>query len=548
MANHRRISIITGIIFLGLLFLLLFPLFSQKGCPEGTGYSNPLFSQKGCPEGTGYSNPFFHKRGVPKGRGILTPFLIKGVATKLTGYLIKSRRRVEEFFPGTNQEVKVYSIFGKRKGPTLLVFGGIQGDEPGGYLAADRYVSLNLKKGNLIVVPRLNLAAILAQKREGLTGDMNRKFALPKNIQQDPDIKVVNLARDLIANADYILNLHQGSGFYSPIWINHQRNPLRWGQCNVIDAFVFDLPNGERLELESFAQNVVRRINSKIQDENYHFLVNNTNTGDKKSLHKEQRKSLTYYALTQKHKIALGIEVTKKCSSPQAVAYLSIVINSVLKELGIAPEEFPGEDPDSIAEELKKNEKFSGLKVKINGCEKLIIPGQNIFLKIGEPLQILNLETEKSRGWYVNLVNSGSYNALGQTYWFTKDNKLLIHKDGKLIASFEIMPRSYLLGSLEVNLDGRVCRFHNQETILLPKNGRLRILKVYPEKDKNKVKVNLKGFIGNKGYNDGEDSGYVISADDLIPKYALDYPENTFYRIEISEQGNLVGEVFLKLT
>ena len=47
MANHRRISIITGIIFLGLLFLLLFPLFSQKGCPKGTEYSNPFSHKRG---------------------------------------------------------------------------------------------------------------------------------------------------------------------------------------------------------------------------------------------------------------------------------------------------------------------------------------------------------------------------------------------------------------------------------------------------------------------------------------------------------------------
>ncbi|OIO34912.1 MAG: hypothetical protein AUJ76_02915 [Candidatus Omnitrophica bacterium CG1_02_41_171] len=46
-------------------------------------------------------------------------------------------------------------------------------------------------------------------------------------------------------------------------------------------------------------------------------------------------------------------------------------------------------------------------------------------------------------------------------------------------------------------------------------------------------KVNLKGFIGNKTYNDGQDLGYLISVTDLIPQYALDYPKNTLYRIEV---------------
>ena len=59
---------------------------------------------------------------------------------------------------------------------TLLLIGGIQGDEPGGFLAADLYADLSLEKGNLIVVPRANFPSILQQKRK-VNEDMNRKFA-----------------------------------------------------------------------------------------------------------------------------------------------------------------------------------------------------------------------------------------------------------------------------------------------------------------------------------------------------------------------------------
>ena len=77
---------------------------------------------------------------------------------------------VNAFFKGSDQEVEVYDLFGKEKGPTVLIFAGIHGDESGGYLTADRYVSLKLMKGNLIVVPRLNLYAILTGKRTGMSG------------------------------------------------------------------------------------------------------------------------------------------------------------------------------------------------------------------------------------------------------------------------------------------------------------------------------------------------------------------------------------------
>ena len=57
------------------------------------------------------------------------------------------------YFKGTDSELDVYFIHGRLPGPTLLLLGGIQGDEPGGYLAADLYTDITLRKGNLIVVP-----------------------------------------------------------------------------------------------------------------------------------------------------------------------------------------------------------------------------------------------------------------------------------------------------------------------------------------------------------------------------------------------------------
>ena len=57
-----------------------------------------------------------------------------------------------------------------------MIIGGIQGDEPGSYLTADLYADIHLKKGNLIVVPRANFYSILLNRREGLTGDMNRAY------------------------------------------------------------------------------------------------------------------------------------------------------------------------------------------------------------------------------------------------------------------------------------------------------------------------------------------------------------------------------------
>lgn len=249
-------------------------------------------------------------------------------------------RSVQKYFSGTNQEVVVYTIKGEIPGPTVLIFAGIHGDERACPVVAAKYSNIRLKKGNIVVVPRLNAVAIQKKKRNGLGGDMNRLFDQPET-SKNPDVKVVNLAKELIKKADYVVNMHQGHGFYSPTWINSRRNPSRWGQSNVVDAPYFDLPNGDKLELEKFANKVVQRSNENITDRRFHFQVNNTNTGSEDSRHKVQRKSLTYYAVTKEHKHAIAIEVTKNCTFAQATTYLVIALNAVINETGIVAEKLP---------------------------------------------------------------------------------------------------------------------------------------------------------------------------------------------------------------
>lgn len=346
---------------------------------------------------------------------------------------------VKAFFKGSDQEVEVYRLFGREAGPTLLIFAGIHGDESAGYLAADRFVGLKLVRGNLIVVPRLNLYAILTGKRAGLSGkDMNRKF-LPSEEEKDPDDKIVGLAKSLIDQADIILNLHQGYGFYSPAWIDQSRNPIRWGQCNVIDVSTFDLPDGRRLYLERFAEGVAQMINSKLVDKRYHFHVNNTHTFSKKSLHQEQRESLTYYALAWKHKMAFGIEATKNCSPPQAVGYLTLAVNAMLEKAGIVVETFPSILTGVIADELKKNEEFSGLSVKINGVQRLILAKSEILLTPGDRFQILSVEAKHFRGWYPSLSGSNVFNGIGKVFSITQSDELILKKYGKRVAVFNII-------------------------------------------------------------------------------------------------------------
>jgi len=80
------------------------------------------------------------------------------------------------YFEKTDYELHVFKINGRISGPTLMIIGGIQGDEPGGYVSADMYADVRLKKGNMIVVPRANFMSIMKEVRL-VNSDMNRRFS-----------------------------------------------------------------------------------------------------------------------------------------------------------------------------------------------------------------------------------------------------------------------------------------------------------------------------------------------------------------------------------
>ncbi|MCM8768338.1 MAG: succinylglutamate desuccinylase/aspartoacylase family protein [Candidatus Omnitrophica bacterium] len=452
---------------------------------------------------------------------------------------------VERKFAGLPYQVEIVRLKGQQVGPTLLLIGGIHGDELAGCLALERYAIMTLKRGQMIVIPRLNWAAIMAGKR-GVNGvDMNRLFSLPQEKLPQPEGQVVNLVKALVQEASCVVNTHQGSGFFDFRWVDKKRNPARWGQCNVIDAPYFDLPNGEQIRLEEFASWVVERANREIQEERYRFKVNNTETASEQSPHKEQRRSLTYYALTKAHRMAVGIEVTKECSLSEAVSFMTIAINAVMERLGIVPEAFPNIDTGSVEKELKQQTRLTGLTALVSGQKKKFFPGTSIYLRAEEKIKVLELETENPLGWWVCFSDNREENALGKEQPFREGAAIEVWKDRKKYQFPIRLGKRYLAG-VEVAVGANVHAYQLGETIFWPADQTFKVLRVLPE-SQNSITVDIKGFVGNRKKNDGQDAGYEVKASRLIPSFALD-EQKTLYRIEIREKNELVGELFLKLT
>ena len=214
-------------------------------------------------------------------------------------------------------------------GPTLLVIGGIQGDEPGGFTAASLLVThYKITSGQLWIVPNLNFESII-QRSRGIYGDMNRKFSKLKS--NDPEFKTIQKIKQIITSpdVDLILNLHDGSGFYNERYIDAQHNPNRWGQSLIIDQAKVGV--GQYSQLEELGEHIVTTVNNQIDQSLHQYRLKNTHTslGDK-----EMEKTLTYYAINHA-KPAFGVEASKNFLTHKRAYYHLLVLEAFMKKVGI---------------------------------------------------------------------------------------------------------------------------------------------------------------------------------------------------------------------
>lgn len=259
------------------------------------------------------------------------------------------------FFEGTQYPLTAVFVQGDQPGPTVMIQGGIQGDEPTGFLAAQAFTHARVLKGNLIVVPRANVPSIHVHQR-AVNVDMNRRF--DRDYNQFYEDRLARAVRFLLSQSSALVHLHEGSGFYDPEYVNPLRNPQRWGQSIIIDASTHD-----RLDLERLVSGALKEINSQVDRRDWHFKLFNTKTFDPGSRYAtEMRKSLTFYALSMLNIPAMAVEVSKNIGElgwkvkeqTQATAIL-------LRHLGVEVV-LPRMDEREITQNYSRD-----LPVKVNG-------------------------------------------------------------------------------------------------------------------------------------------------------------------------------------
>lgn len=462
------------------------------------------------------------------------------------------------YFEGSDYELHIYRIFGKEPGKTLLLIGGIQGDEPGGFLSADHYADISLAKGNLIVVPRANFQSIVLNRRK-INEDMNRKFAddPPDNYEK----KVVEILKKLIAESDCLLNLHDGSGFYSEKWEGPDRNPKRFGQSIIADSEIYTVTEtGRVIELGNMARMVAGEINRDIQDPGLYFHFNNHKTREVATIHKEQRKSATYYALYSCGIPAFGIETGNSLSMETKVRHHNLAINSFMKLFDIIPE-MPGINLDPP--QLKY------LVISVNDSKPIAVKdNETLYVNSGDSVMVTHIEANYERGLTADVAGHGSISDIKRKFIINEPTKVVVRKDYFPCGSISLAideksdeaitelsskgdERRYKISKIlfKTRVNGAERIDESGSRIKLIKGDELEIIDILSgRRDHSNLVVNFKGYICNSRNNTGEDRGYVINTGkDLLSRYSLDKKGNS-YQIVVSNKNGAVGNLFVDLS
>lgn len=406
-----------------------------------------------------------------------------------------------------------FSFFKKETNqePTLLVIGGIHGNEPGGYFAP---TVLNkhyeIKKGNLWIIPNLNFDSILKDSR-GINGDMNRKFSNIK--KSDKDFEVVEKIKKLILDkkVDLILNLHDGQGFYRDRDIDKEFNSKAWGQACIIDQK--DIPNVKFGDLAQIAKRVSSEASVDLEKDVHEFNVKNTQTKEKDE---SMRQSLTYFAI-KNNKPAFAIETSKN------IVDLDLKVYYQLKSI----EEFM----DIMGIEFKRDFELTRENVKtiLNDIGVLEIPTQHISLVLNNikpfisnfPMNNKKLEYSSKNPLIAVLKEKNEVKVMNGNILVTKLNPSYYDFDNSL-------------ENVEMTIDGQKTTKKLGDIVEVNKDFMIKSKKGY--------RVNIIGFSKDKLENESDIS---VSLNDFVKRFSLDKSEKIF-RIEFYKDKKFCGMILVR--
>ncbi len=393
---------------------------------------------------------------------------------------------------------------------TLLIVGGIQGDEPGGFISASLIAThYEITKGSVWVIPNLNFYSIIKRNR-GPYGDMNRKFATLS--KKDPEYETVQRIKNHIKNdsVKLIVNLHDGSGYFRKKYIDKKHSPYRWGQCSVIDQKNINIPKYGNLE--KISAKVVNHVNKHLLKDEDVYAVHNTKTKDGD---KEMEKTLTYFAINQ-GKAAFGNEASKELSTDKRVYYHLLALEKYMDIMGI---------------EFKRKFKLTpnGVYNAINNDIYISIYDNKINLPLSKIRNILNYFPVKKDG----IIDFKASNPLLTI--IKKNNVYTIQYGNRRLSKLKANYQDYDIvnQTVEMQVDGNTknIRFG---TIINVKD-------TFLVKDNKDYRINVIGYRAKTK----KETDIKIKKSQISKRFSVD-TKGYIYRVEYYKDKKFAGMILVK--
>ncbi|MBI3561046.1 MAG: succinylglutamate desuccinylase/aspartoacylase family protein [Gammaproteobacteria bacterium] len=408
-------------------------------------------------------------------------------------------------------EFTLHKNRGEQPGPTLLVIGGIQGDEPGGFNAAALLVTnYHITRGQVWVVPNLNFESII-QRSRGVYGDMNRKFLSLK--QADPEYGPIQKIKSIILDpqVDMILNLHDGGGFYVPTYRDRNANPDHWGQSVIIDqASVDNIAYGN---LQEIATTSITQANQQITPSDHHYHLRNTQT---RLGNQEMEKTLSYFAV-RNGKSAFGIEASKEFLTHERVRFHLLLVEGFMRQLGIGFSRDFDLTPQSIRQRIDNN-------------VQLALFGRRIFFDMANARKLLSFVPLK-KDVPLDIQPSNPLIAV-----IDKEKNLDVRYGNRYVTQLRTYFTEYDDSLNEVNIvkDGQPITSKLGSVIEVQDSFRVEASPGY--------RVNVIGYQRAANNDDGH---VTLRRRDLLPQYSVD-KQARLYRVEIYRAARFCGMLLVR--
>ncbi len=114
---------------------------------------------------------------------------------------------------GTIYATPLYIIDSGKAGPTVMIVGGVHGNETAGYKAAAKVKDFNITKGRLLVLPQANKRAVANHTRSIGGADLNRDFPTSKSDSADNTLSkaIFKVVKDY--DVDWLMDMHEGANY-----------------------------------------------------------------------------------------------------------------------------------------------------------------------------------------------------------------------------------------------------------------------------------------------------------------------------------------------